>query len=82
MSNLDKLPHRRYTIKLDIGLDSLDDLATILDGIAYSIVGEGSRSSTSGSPNCGYHLDVFEDPEMTHERYFEAIKAWKESRAT
>jgi hypothetical protein len=79
MSNL---PHRRWTMDLKIGADSEQELVRALEQIALDFDRGGLRSRfASGGPASGWSGETSEDPEMTHDRYFEAVEEWKAAQS-
>lgn len=75
------LPHRAWTMTLKVGADSELELERALLSIATDFSMGGLRSTfASGGPGAGWSGETKHDPSMTHERYFEAIEAWRKSR--
>lgn len=70
-------PKRRFVLTLEWGADDRESLAHALRHIAFEIDSESSSGRvTSGAPSDGGHYELREDPSMTHEAYFEAVKVW------
>lgn len=80
------MPHtsikRRYAMNLDLQADSFDDLLNALKNLQLELLIAKDRGSTnfeapykavSGGVHSGYSLEIYFDPEMTHEKYFEQI---------
>lgn len=79
--------HRRYQLTLKLGADSPDDLDGALNSIQFdvSVLIDKQRlnrsyHSVSGGPTRDWTLDIAFDPDMTHERHFEQIKAYLEKK--
>lgn len=77
-----EVPHRRYTVEIKIGADTWEDVKRSLDQIAFDLHGreDGAIDKTSGAPSAGYTVIGKQDPEMTHERYFADVEAWRAKR--
>ena len=71
-----KQPERRYVIELKAGADSLKDLASILGEFADA-VSSGGTNLVTGGLSAGGHFVVRENPDMTHDRYIEAVEVWR-----
>lgn len=79
--------HRRYQLTLKLGADSVDDLDGALNSVQFDVSVlidkqylNRSYHSVSGGPTRDWTLDIEFDPEMTHERHFEEIKAYLEQK--
>ena len=72
----ERKPHRAHTLALEIGADTLDDLAYALKAIREDVLRGQLSVGCSGSPSVGWTHNYHHDPEMTHERYFADIDAW------
>lgn len=81
--------HRRFTLTLKLGADTLDDLYHTLRNLAVELDRKGEAtfaewqaaekrpySITSGGYGSGYHLQLAFDPTMDHETYVEALEAY------
>src|SRR5581483_7940282 len=66
-------PKRRYELTLTLGADDLKEIDHGLNEIARQIIYEHSRNSTSGGCGVGWHFEIVEHPEMTHEHYVTAL---------
>jgi hypothetical protein len=74
-------PHRAYELDIHIGGDTWDEVIWNLHELANHIPDHGPAcSSVSGSPSGGHSVTVTHRPEMTHEKYIEALEAYLESR--
>ena len=75
-------PHRRHTVKITIGADTMQAVAGELNHLAFLFsseqVGEGNSVSAGGTS--GSTTEHIIDPDMTHEQYFRDIDAWLEER--
>lgn len=74
-------PHRAYELDIHVGGDTWYDVMRNLEELADHIPDHGPAcSSASGSPSCGHSVTVTHRPEMTHEKYIEALTAYLEAR--
>ena len=74
-------PRRRFTILVSVGGDTWADALRELVGLVEHIEEHGPEcSSTRGGPDSGGYVYVTEDPEQTHDRYFEQIEEWRAKR--
>lgn len=70
-------PHRAYTLSIEIGGDTWEDVMSDLRHIVSHLRDHGEKcSSVMGGPSCGHTIGVRIDPEMTHERYFEMLDTY------
>lgn len=69
-------PYRRHTLMLQIGADSLDDLAAELRMFAHRAERDELGTGCIGGPSCGSTYSYVFDPDMTHERYFAEIDTY------
>jgi hypothetical protein len=70
----DMAPRRRVVIGLELGADSWDDAARVLEQVALQIrMGQMRGPGVSGGPATGYIYDASEDETVTHDSYFEAL---------
>lgn len=74
-----KEPHRRFQISITVGGDDLESAIDMIEEFTGSIR-QGSTSCVTGGSSAGGYFRVNYDPEMTHERYFEALKKNPKSR--
>lgn len=78
------VPVRRYSMTLNLGADSMEDLIRALDQLAFDFARhkelQQNYHMVSGGPDYGYSLDIAFDPEMTHERYVEAVNAYLDAK--
>lgn len=67
-------PRRQCHLTLDLQADDRIELARALDDIGTRILCEDfAASGASGGVGSGYTFTYDEDPEWTHDRYFDAI---------
>jgi hypothetical protein len=38
---------------------------------------DGSMNATSGGSDAGWHVEVADNPEMTHQAYIDALTEWR-----
>lgn len=70
-------PHRRLVLTLELNADSWEDAIQALESLVLDLeLGHCRMGSVSGGYSSGYLLRVQEDPEITHERYMEAVHAY------
>lgn len=86
------LPQRRYVLNLKLGADTLEYLREALQQIVeidIELITDPRLSdgqlkethlSSTACPDYGWTLTLQLDPDMNHEKYFEAIEAWKAAR--
>jgi len=68
-------PRRRFLLVLKLGADSKEELLQDLKEIHRRIYFDELRGEClSGGCAAGYTLELTEDPTVTHDSYFEAIK--------
>lgn len=68
-------PRRRFLLELKLGADTKEDLLHELEEIRSQIMrGELFGRCMTGGYSIGYTLELTEDPAVTHDSYFEAIK--------
>jgi hypothetical protein len=74
--------HRRYTLKIKIGADDWKEMRHALHSIEHDLYDreDGDIQITSGGVGSGWTITGTCDPQMTHEKYFEAIEATREQR--
>ena len=69
------IPRRRFLLELKLGADTRADLVRELEELAREISSEQCMGRClSGGCAAGYTLELTEDPTVTHDSYFEAIK--------
>lgn len=69
-----KRPRRAFELRLDVDGDTWEDVANQLESIVQHVVSHGPKcESVGGSPSSGHIVIVTQNPEMTHERYFEEL---------
>lgn len=73
-------PKRRWVLTLDCHADELDDLVDVLDDARRKISTGEVTSSVGGGTTRGYHWQLTEDPDMTGDRYREALTAWRDQQ--
>jgi len=70
-------PCRKYELRVGISGDTWDDVIHELRRVADHIEGHGETCNlSSGGSTCGAWVMNMIDPDMTHERYVEELKAW------
>ncbi len=70
-------PHRAFELDIHIGGDTWEDVMRNFHELADHIPEHGPAcSSVSGSPSCGHTVSVTQRPEMTHEKYIEALRVY------
>lgn len=70
-------PKRAFEVQITVGGDTWADIKYQLRDLLPHIEDHGPEcNSVSGSPSANHIVTVFQNPEMTHEKYFEAIHAW------
>lgn len=69
-------PHRRFEAVIRVGADDWETCARLLVDAADHAArhGPGCDSTLGGCD--GGHIIVIEDPEMTHNLYFEHVDRW------
>jgi hypothetical protein len=68
-------PRRRFLLTLKLGADDREEMIHALEQIALEMRrGYLHGPACSGGYSSGYDLKVSEDPEVTHDSYFAAIK--------
>ena len=72
------LPRRRFVLEAKIGADDIIELERALDEIAQRVHAGLPCVCTTGGPVAGWHVEVSEDPTITHDSYFEAIQKLRE----
>lgn len=68
-------PKRAYTLTLEIGADTREELIAALRHIEFTTA-RGSNSCTSGGVGWGGWWDIAIQEEMTSERYHAECLAW------
>ena len=74
-----KQPKRCYTLHLNVGGDTWEDVIRSLREATDHIEEHGKECRmASGGVSAGYSVVVENRPEMTSARYFEELDAWQE----
>lgn len=74
-------PRRAVEIDLHVGANNWADAVRELVETAAHIEDHGPQcSSVAGSPSSNHIVTVYQDPTMTHERYFEALDRYLAAR--
>lgn len=73
-------PMRAFRLTLKLDADSSTDLASALYNLAHRI--ECGKVSTGcwGGPTDGGIYELLADAEMTHEKYFDAVRVYLDER--
>lgn len=75
------LPKRAFELELHLGADSWEETLNALEGCLQLLEAEGKvPSRVMGGVSSGYWFELRERPEMTPEKYQEAINANREER--
>ena len=69
-------PRRRFVLEAKIGADDLDALKRALDEIVRRLDEGLPMRCITGGYDSGWHVEVSEDPTMTHDGYVEALNAY------
>jgi hypothetical protein len=78
-------PHRRYTLTVNIGADTVDDLEDAIEALQLAIYertreepSEAKRvlDSQCGSPRYGWVVGLDVDPAVTHDSYFADLRRY------
>lgn len=70
-------PHRAFEIEIHVGGDTWTDAVDELSRFVRNVIDNGEKANlVSGGVTSGGWLMVLVDPEMTHEKYVRAIRAW------
>lgn len=70
-------PQRRWTVEVVSGGDTWEDAAALLREMADHLEAHGRQCDmVHGGPRAGGFVRVTERPEMTAQRYREALDAW------
>lgn len=74
-------PQRAYTLSIEIGADTWNDVVRDLRELAGHVEDHGPTcSSVSGSPSCGHVVTVTHRPDMTHDRYMAELEVYLADR--
>ncbi len=74
-------PQRCYTLSIEIGGDTWDDVIGQLRHLAEHIEDHGPEcKSVGGSPSSGHVLTITHRPEQTHEKYIAELDAYIAAR--
>lgn len=85
MADQPAAPQRRHRLVIDIQADNVDELRLALNSIDYCLATKtddqlARADVVNGGVGSGWTIRTELRPEVTHESYFEAIKAWKAAR--
>lgn len=72
-------PRRAFRLTLALEADTRSDLASALNSLAYEVDSDQLTVGCSGSPSSGAIYELLRDPDMTHEKYFEELRAYLEA---
>ena len=75
-------PKRRYTLEIKLGADTWDDLMLDLKGMAYYLHRYEDLEKAHcvmGGASSGFTVNLVQDKEMTHDRYFELVDTYLDS---
>lgn len=76
-------PKRRYTLTIEIGADTWDDVIDDLRHTSQHIEDHGPSCQSVMGGSCGGHIvTVLQNPEMTHEKYMAELDAYLHHRAS
>lgn len=74
-------PRRCYTLRINVGGDSWEDVIRSLREAESRVQEAGPDCKTvSGGVSAGYFVEVEHHPEMTGEKYHEAIDVYRQSQ--
>jgi hypothetical protein len=74
-------PKRRFDVQIGIGGDTWEDVLCSLRHLSEHLEEHGPTcNSAGGGPSAGHHVQITEDPTMTHERYHEAVESWLQEK--
>lgn len=77
-----KGPRRRWLVEINVGGDELEDVLREILRMAEHVQEHGKDCSmVSGGYSTGGFVRITENPDMTHDRYFEEIERWKAEKA-
>jgi len=83
MSEIEKPEQRRWKFVGKIEADSWEDLLRGLDTIQFDLSNRNDQEipfSVSGGYDSNWAFTVTEKPDMTHDKYFEELDAYLESK--
>ena len=81
-----KAPKRPYEMVMEIGSDSLEEMAHSLENIVYEIhcmIERGHSNphvTTSGSPDSGYSFSLVRTDTADHDEYFKQLEVFLDER--
>lgn len=75
-----KPPERRFVFKLNLGADDRRAIIGALRHIEFLISSEQMTTGCSGGYDCGYDYELRENPEMTHDRFFNELQAYLDAK--
>jgi hypothetical protein len=70
-------PKRRLHLTLDLHADDWSALGDALSDVRHAVMIDGSMNATSGGSDAGWHVEVADNPEMTHQAYIDALTEWR-----
>lgn len=73
-------PRRAFTLTLEIGADTRDELVHALHDLAHRIERDEVSRGCWGSPSNGAVYELLVDESQTHDKYFEAINKYLEEK--
>lgn len=73
-------PRRRHRLTLDLQADNEQEMVRSLEYIAYLLDTGQLTKGCSGGVHSGWTYEYSVDESVTHESYFQAIRAWKAER--
>jgi len=72
-----KIPERKHVVGIKISADTWDDVKAALGEIERQLYESGPGMGTvSGGSSFSYMLFDQANPEMTHDKYFDALDQW------
>lgn len=72
----EKAPHRAFRLTLQLDADDRSALASALVHLADRVDRSEISTGVSGGPDSGWIYELLHDPAMTHEAYFEEVRAY------
>lgn len=74
-------PRRKYKVAIIIEADEPKGIVSALSFLEFYYASKGpGRNMTHGGPDYGINCVDNEDPNQTHERFFEQVEAWLAER--
>lgn len=77
---MSEAPQRAHTFIARLGGDTADDLARLLEHLAFQIRAGKLSVGCTGAPNDGGEYSYRVAPEQTHDQYFRDVEAWLTER--